>query len=406
MQKFYTTTLECKFIKYLLSVTPLPLVSYIQDNDVMINNNYYLYGNNILKCTQTGLFRPDRADVYDYLTVSNLLCCRDGDLVVTDKTMLNGGVTLATYTIASDYTFGQHINGMTETFLSTTGYYDSETHRKLGDYLRLIKYTQGVDLMSLYNCFCNKYVEDVDLSSGYLEDSHNSRYKVTLVPVKFNKTYTIAIDSSTPIYIKPIIYKNGLLKDTTNCYIYDNELNPVSKINYSSYRNPFTYRVFNYEEEPQKYENSLYLAIQIPKNNQSLITVLEGTYDNHNYEKVFDNLMYTNSNIETINNILTSAPSLLTKTQQSQYTYSDKLISYLLENTIDDREMVGENVERVYNSLGIHHNFKGMWDVSLRGELYRRYMRLGKTRDELNYYDILGYVDSDIENAINKGFIT
>lgn len=372
----------------------------------MIKNNYYLYGSNILKCEQTGIFRAGRENVYDYLTVSNLLLCGDNDLVVTDSMILNGGLPLATYTLVCNYTFGQNVYGLTDNFFSTNGYYDSDTHKRLGDYLRALKSTKGIDLMSLYNCFCNKYVDDIDISSLRIKEITNQRYKVTLVPVKFNRTYTIAIDSNSPIYIKPLLYKDGLIKSTDNSYIYDNEFSKVIKVNHSNYSRPFTYTVHNYEEEPQKYENCLYLAIQLPKNNNSLITVLEGIYSSHNYEKVFDNKVYSYADTSVINSLLNSAPSLLKCGKAQQYTYSDKLISYLLENTIDDREMIGENIERIYDHLGEKNKFKGLWDTYLRGQLYRKYMRLMKVRDELNYYDILGYVDSDIENAINKGFIT
>lgn len=405
MQLFYKTTLESKFIKYILSITPLPLVSYIQDNDIMIKDNYYLYRNHILKCTRTGLFRGGRADVYDYLTVSNLVYCNE-DITVTDKPILYGGARLATYDLIQTYTFGENIKGLTETFISTKTYYDGETHRRLGDYLRLVYATQGINLMSLYNCFCNKFVEDVDISNGYLEEGNNPKYKVTLIPVRFNRTYTIAIDSDTPIYLKPVIYKDGLLKNVDKEYIYNGDSNKVLKMGCSKYKQPFTYRVLNYDKEPQSYENCLYLAIQLPKNNESLITVLEGIYDNYNYDKIFDNKMYRTSDYEVINKTLTSSVSLLQQVGKKQYTYSDKLITYLLQNTIDDREMIGENITRVQETLGIYPQFKGVWDIDLRGLLYKKYIELRKSHDELNYQDILGYVDVDIENALNKGFLS
>ena len=371
----------------------------------MIKDNYYLYLNRILRCTRTGLFRGGRADVYDYLKVSNLVYCGE-DIRVTDSPLLYGGARMATYEVICPYSFGESINGLTETFISNKTYYDSETHKRLGDYLRLLHATSGVNLMSLYNCFCNKYVDNVNIVNGYLEEVTDDKYKVTLIPVKFNRTYTIAIDSESPIYIKPVIYKGVLLKNTDEEYIYDGDNSKVLKISYSRYQHPFTYKVLNYDEEPQKYENNLYLAIQLPKNNDSLITVLEGEYDNYNYDKIFDAKMYTTSDYAIINKTLTSAVSLLNQRGQTQYTYSDKLIAYLLQNTIDDRDKIGENTERVQNSVGFYTKYKGQWDYALRGMLYNKYMNVRKKRDELNYNDILGYVDLDVENAINKGFIS
>lgn len=415
MQSFYKTTLESKFIKYVLSTTPLPLVSYIQDNDIMIEDNYYLYLNRILRCTQTGIFKGSRADTYDYLTVGDLVYCQDEHtnpenkcsncFTVTDELILYGGRRLATYEIVSDYTFGQYIPGMTENFISTTTYYDSETHRRLGDYLRLIYATQGIQLMPLYNCFCNKFVTNVNICNGVLEDITDSRYKVTLVPIKFNRTYTIAIDCDSPIYLKPVIYKGNLLKTVDNDYIFDGDYSKIKKIGYSRYNYPITYKVENYDGLAQQYENCLYLAIQLPKSNRSGITVLEGNYSNYNYDKVFDAKMYKTADYSVINDTLTSALSMLQTNPSNHYTYSDKLISYLLQNTIDCRDKIGENIKRVQEAIGWLPYYRGYWDEELRAKLYNGYMNLRKTRDELNYTDILGYVDNDIENSLNRGFI-
>lgn len=415
MQSFYRTTLESKFIKYLLSVTPLPLVSYIQDNDIMIIDNYYLYMNRILRCTRTGIFKGSRANKYDYLTVGDLVYCQDEHddtdkvcdncLTVTDKLLLYGGRRMATYEVISEYTFGQYIPGITENFISTTTYYDPETHKRLGDYLRLIYATQGVQLMSLYNCFCNKFVNNVNLCNGFLEDVTDPRYKVTLVPIKFNRTYTIAVDCSSPIYIKPVIYKGNLLKDTADNYIFDGHYSTIKKFGYSRYSYPITYKVENYDTLPQQYEQCLYLAIQLPKNNRSAITVLEGNYTNYNYDKVFDAKMYNSADYSVINDTLTSALSMLQSNPADHYTYSDKLISYLLQNTIDDRECLGGNIKRVQEGISWYPHYRGYWDEELRARLYKKYMELRKTRDELNYTDILGYVDVDIENSLNRGFM-
>ena len=89
----------------------------------------------------------------------------------------------------------EDIVGLTESFLSTSGQYDMDTHRKLGDYLRLLRSVYGLDLMPLYNCFNNYFVDNVDLSSGNLSSNGNSHYRVTLVPIKFNKDYTITMNS-------------------------------------------------------------------------------------------------------------------------------------------------------------------------------------------------------------------
>jgi hypothetical protein len=64
-----------------------------------------------------------------------------------------------------------------------------------------------------------------------------------------------------------------------------------------------------------------------------------------------------------------------------------------------------ENVERVTDTFGYHLGHDGVWSSELRCKLFDAYMKLKDIRDEFCYEDILGYVDKDIEDALNKGVL-
>ena len=62
------------------------------------------------------------------------------------------------------------------------------------------------------------------------------------------------------------------------------------------------------------------------------------------------------------------------------------------------------NISYIEEQVGYLPVYRGIWDDELRYILFMKYMNLTKHSD-LNFIDILGYVDSDIECAIRKGLI-
>jgi len=63
-------------------------------------------------------------------------------------------------------------------------------------------------------------------------------------------------------------------------------------------------------------------------------------------------------------------------------------------------------VAYVDNAVHYTPDYEGLWDDNIRYILFDRYMKAASTNDNLNGYDILGYVDSDIERAIRKGLLS
>lgn len=430
MQEFFKTTLVSKFIKYLLMVNPLPNVSYLNDYDIMVEGNFYLYHGKIYKCTLTGIFNGSQIIYKDYLYCSESIYCND-NLVCTDGLYNYGGKRLAEYELIDDYFEGKDILGFTEHFHSTKTYYDENTHIKLGNYLRLLKSMYGLDLMSLYNCYCNYYVDNVDLTLGKLIDNNNKYYKVTLVPIKFNRTYTIGMNCSSTIFIKPVIYDKKLIRTPDNKkFMYDNKYTAVSKFSGVKFNNPFKVNVFNTDPDAQSLEKFLYLAIQFPVNTTTPITVLEGDFNNYLNKHTYDFKMFDYSIERDVNKALISQPSLLMNYKNNiningvimsskntgknhelilgdgSLPFSDRLVEYLIGHTIDMRDEICENISRVTNKFGFRVGYEGSWNTAIRGKLFEGYIKLKETKEDIiSLDDILGYVDKDIEEALNKGYL-
>jgi hypothetical protein len=64
-----------------------------------------------------------------------------------------------------------------------------------------------------------------------------------------------------------------------------------------------------------------------------------------------------------------------------------------------------ENVERVRDKFNYPSGDSYMWTQQLRGSLFNSYMNLKNKMPDLTFTDILGYVDKDIESAIDRGYI-
>lgn len=440
-QKFFTDTLVSKFIKYILSYTPLPLYPTIEHNQYMIKGCTYIHKDKVLRCTSSGIFNglPEYLNEYDYLYCSDNITVQSADitdylkitdwhgeefyspLVVSDSLLYIKRKKFAEYDLINDFVFGEAQTGVTQRFVSNISYYDPQTHKFLGDYLRLVKNYYGLDLMSLYNCYNYNIVTNICLktTAPFVTDEYNDKRKVLLVPIKFNTEYTVAMDSISPILMKAVVYKNnGLVTDISGSDFVSNQLaDDTRRVSSCQFKRPITFMVENKvkahiekvkNDEKVKYlqqfENDLYLAIQVPNNFNNTLTVLEGNYSNTDEQRVTDISIIHNADKTQIDKSLLAVPSLLKLNDGAQHPFSDKLIAYLLRNTIDEREYIDDNVANIEKKIGYTPLYQGMWDSKLRYILYNKYMNINN-KDELNKEDILGFVDIDIEEAVRKGYI-
>jgi hypothetical protein len=171
---------------------------------------------------------------------------------------------------------------------------------------------------------------------------------------------------------------------------------------------------------------------------KSSIVVLEGDYRNFNdsrYELV-DGIWTLRKNCNIVNVAALSklkdidiAPigklQLLAMNTKESYPFSDRLVEYLCGSAITQNDMIPDNIvraQRVMNNNGHYFDIEGAWDSdmqkilygSMNGNLRRIYTdthtkKAYKTVQESNYrlnipvkslqYDILGYVDRDVEKA-------
>lgn len=436
-QEFFTSDLVSKYIKYLLSYTPLPLYPTIEHNQYMIEGCTYIHKDKVLRCTESGIFsamlnyvnEPDylmssnkvtvqHEDIIDYMTIidnvtGNVIRDENGNiqtspLVVTDKLVYINNIKFAKYELVNDYTFGEKVAGVTQEYISNTSFYDSFTHKILGDYLRLIRNQYGLDLMSLYNCYNHESLTTVSLykTAPFVKFSSISNKKLLLVPIKFNTQYTVAIECNTPILVKGVVYKNNtlVLNNDKSDFISNVLSDTTQQINSCKFNKPFLFSIENKQKYLQQFEGCLYMALQVPYNLQSSVVVLEGDFIDKSQREISDIKVINSVNPTKITSSLCSQPSLLEVNDGRQHPFSDKLISYLLRNTIDEREYIDDNVANVEKKINYIPKYQGMWDNQLRYILYNKYMDIAEKHD-LNTNDILGFVDLDIEEAVRKGYI-
>ena len=390
-QVFNQETNTSSFIKALLSKSNIPMIDFIDMGSKVIKNNLYIHDSMIVKAKET-----------ETLTSNNIT-----DILIKIK----------------PYSFGDKVNGITTSFTSPISYYDSDTHRYLGEYLRAIKGYYGLNLLPFYNCFNNKYSSDfyltvvdnkIKLNTETIPDSH----KILLVPVRFNKTYTIAVDSTEQVIITPIFYGNkGLASGTVITDLADKLIVKGKTYDSLSFKSPILFDTDNMDSY-YSYEKFLYLAIQLSESVSSNIVVLEGDYTHTDvWDKQINDLDPKSKNY--LDNNLISPLSLLQMPGSEVIAFSDRLIEYLTQNVITNVDDISENIARTQaycssiickQKNGSQYTLpytKGIWDDSLRLFIYDL-MKQAKNNlhtplTATGYLDITGFVDKDSETIVTRG---
>lgn len=321
----------------------------------------------------------------------------------------------SSYKILDDFLFGKYYPEFTELYISKLNYYDTETHEHLGNLLRCYRDLSEINLMPYYNCFSGNYVSHLLIDKEEVIDWDNTGFKVLKVPIKFNTTYTIAIDSSNPVKMAPALLSNNVL---ITSFTELKENNVTDKINLTpdlynenifvfdnlSFKNPVTVGIDIIDKETEKYlyqyEKYLYLLIQVTADNNSSVVVLEGDYTNQ--ADITGNIFST----EDINNltdlelsdIMKSDLSLLQMNDKISYPFADRLIEYLLLNVITSMEIISQNITRVQEKCPVPKPVKGVWDNVLRSSIYNYYQK----QDEMSHLDLNGFVDKDTERLMKR----
>lgn len=380
MHVFNERTIESKMISKLMSSVDMPLLDTVRYGDFIVEGFRYIYLVYIIECTASGYLLPGASET----VVSNTLFADDTVYV---------GRSAAKYNIISEYYFNTQLSNVNVRTVFNTDDYSKELHAALGTYLRVYRDLFSINMMPFYNCFCQQFCK-VNLSD--LTYTIPSNKKVILVPIKFNKVYTVYIDVDAPVRARALLYdytSNTLVVKEDNSYVTEDLHEDITTWTNLSYTHPKTYEIHCEDVEVYKYKPYLFLAIELPSNNRSSVAVLEGEYIRRNIimsieniEDVFDSML---------DEVLLSMPSLALMNDGNIYAFSDKIIEFLSGHMIASQETITNNVRRVQNAIKYHSGTPDIWDKTIRYLLYNKYMG---TYD--GAMDITGYVDKQIENIL------
>lgn len=398
-QEFFTDTLGSRFIKSLLQETPIPIFNSVVDGDILVSGVYYIYKDFVIQCNTGGILRVDSQET---LYPSSIL--------YPSKFLFpTYGYRSATFYVRS--LIDENNSKIMRAYKSKSNYYDSETHRYLGKYLRYIRTRTGLNLLPYYNCYNHKSIPDIQLfltdpekqdyvsstTKIYATTVSKQQYKVVAVPILFGKKYKIAVDCSSQVLMRSVIYSSVLN------YEYTELLQGTEKI-YSAldFMHPVTYSVETSDPTLYSQERNLYLIIQLPQNNDSSIVVLEnfdmrqGVYCDEDSVRVFD----------FIN------PSLLYMNTTKSYAFSDRLIEYLLDNVVCSVDLISQNVSKIQmaiskippqttnkygKALDNGYATLGIWDEAIPKTVLRLVNDYSKTHFIL---DQDGNINKDVEKLI------
>lgn len=459
-QKFFTSTIMSKFIKNLLYSESIPLLKCIDEEDAIIENCLYIYKDYVIKCISSGLMRVVKTDVL-----------YPGETIYPSEDLFPAtGEQPAKWKVVG--TYNPSNRQYNYTYKSVTSYYDSDTHKHLGNYLRFLRDRKHLNLMHLYNCYNYSTIEDLYLNyrpveaadysvnlpalypgdrlfpkaTLYPTDSYtievtsgntsvlypnynlypsttlypgtykpvlnkatyslgrSTTTKLLAVPIKFNQTYTIALECPTRVLLRSIIYgSSGLTRMGYNTDMYYSDLlDDTYEVKLScEFDKPFTYKVETRNPSLYNHEKDLYLVIQLPTSNKSSVVVLEGDYTDLGAVRTDINSVRQYSIHKNL--------SLLKIDSQETYAFSDRLIEYLLNNVITHMDEITDNVDRVQTAMAVTEPTyaqlsaksavsMGVWDDGLKHSVLRLVEAL---QDGIYLQDQDGYINKDIENILS-----
>ena len=381
-QEFLKDTIQSRFIKALLYNAYLPICKTVSTGDYVVGGMTYIWKRNVCRCDKSGyigqeaLMRPIR-----------------------------------------HYTFGLPYPKFTDNYVSEYEYYDIGTHKRLGEYLRCYRDIFEIDLMPFYNCFTGEYTSGLKITEEGIINKINSTDKIFMIPIKFNKTYTICIDSQSELWMAPAVINNGYFVSTfradENGVFKEIEMTEevcsikgaIKRYPSSSFNTPLIYRLENTNPENELFlqqdEKYLYLIIQVSEKNNSSLAVLEGDYRNLRTKKIVNTEGFKDMTGVRMNEIFLSELNLMMMSDHKSYPFSDRLIEYLLQNVIDKMDPIEQNIK--FAQEGIRdvyqrYHYPGVWTNELRQDLYEKYQKDNK----YPHRDINGFVDKEMERYIMR----
>ena len=387
--RFYDNTIETKFIKQLVATTNVPFISTWNDGEFAIRGMFYIHNNIIWRCNHTGY----PANVLDVCKISASQVKQGLEHIKTVDSMYVKeqyvGVdadeftnhanpsSVPYFTKIKPYVFGEEYFNITGRYQSKTLGYDPTTHFYLGQYLRMLRDLYDLNLMPFYNCYCGETLSDINFNSDNIKDEKlPDLYKIMSVPVKFGKTYTVALNSSTPVEMVLGIYgPKGLLVQQTENLNDGNANSTYQRFLNMSFNRPIlihtkswhqlynqyyvdtygkissyevdntdsdSYKLINdntYDQALGQYERYLRLFIKVPTTNNSSLVVLEGDYNVGQSQEMVNTYSVTFTNMSGID---TTVNSRLVTGEWVRPEYID-----------NGDEIVNKNSPMLYSPLGL-----------------------------------------------------
>ena len=312
----------------------------------------------------------------------------------------------------SVYNYGEKYLNITSNLRIDNLIYDRPTHRYLGKYLRFLRDYKGIDLMSMYNCFDGEAFKGQLNVNGVVfgNNDNNITYKIpitkkaltikffsdslvnTCIYVDSNETYTGKDAKGEDIqisYKQTIAKKTFLNKKTNQIFTYDAINNPSTS--FENNEIDFINRNFN----------KLFLLLNINKVTEDSIVILEGNNFIDNQTSFYNNKDYFHFVVY---------PQLLSlENAKGNYLISDRLVEYLTHNAICPLSGLADinRIHDVFKNNSDIFPFKdaekykyGYWtELDSKNIKYFIKQNLYKLSD---IYDLLGYVDKDVEQLIKE----
>lgn len=339
------------------------------------------------------------------------------------------------------YTYNLKIRNYTKNLKIQNNVYDSYTHEYLGDYLRFQRDYRNINLMPLYNCFSNNLCPRLNISFDVVEDvidnvtnkvtkkgyvakfdTHETNYKIYMIPIKLFQKYTIAIDCFTDVEVCCGFYGkyqydtayNKIAEDTYKCFnsmLFNKPVLYDPTVGLKKYLDP------RHPLEIAQHETDLKLFIKLPISNKSSIVILEGDYTEYTPSTIIkcspakdDNFIVVNNHTqvnfdgdldESITHLVTPL-QLLAQNTGISYPFADRLIEYLVGNAVTAVDDISDNIKRAKKVINAKTNAlrddEGIWEKIMQVILYNYASSNFNVRTN---HDILGYVDKDTESYSN-----
>lgn len=318
------------------------------------------------------------------------------------------------------YDYGKKYLNLTSNLEINNMVYDRETHRYLGKYLRFLRDQKHVDLMSMYNCFDGEAFSKNITVNNKIAFKNDDNYIVYQIPITLNSLNLKMFDGreiQLGVYIDAndtyidndtkrncrdfVLEKTYRIMRTSNIFKYDALNILIKSLKDSSNNNLLNFIINNTDK--------MYLLAKVLKSDLKSIVILENSKE---YEYIDSKNIWQKQESSTIvRNYyrLPVFPQLFSNENlDNTYLLADRLVEYLTGNVICPLSnlhdinrfhiVIDENPTKLpIKSVG---RIYGYWTKSDTDNVI--YLMQTNKDYIYNIYDMLGYVDKDIENLIRK----